>query len=164
MRITVLLKIIFFFFGTFLHELAHYLSAAFFGKAGGFSVVPKIEGDRLIFGSVTSRTKFKVLSSFIALAPLVWWVALLLIAMHFQLIKVSDRGPEINLDPAFNKIRTFCRWDFFYVWLYIQMGWAGTLSSADIKNFFGGFLSASGIVLLSTAAIIVFLMRNFLLR
>ena len=57
MRIRLILKFIFFFPGTFLHELAHYVAALVLGKAEGFSVWPRMEGNSFVFGSVKSRTR-----------------------------------------------------------------------------------------------------------
>ncbi|OGW33406.1 MAG: hypothetical protein A2X59_00185 [Nitrospirae bacterium GWC2_42_7] len=161
-KIKLFLKFVFYFFGTCLHELAHYIAAVILGKAEGFSVIPKIEGDRFIFGSVKSRARYKVLTSFIAAAPLVWWVVLFLVMRHFHIISISNGMPEINTDMIIKRIETFSLSDLFYLWLFMQMLWAGKLSMQDIKNFFGNLFSISGIILILTVAILFYLSRKLL--
>lgn len=159
-RIKLLLKFVFYFLGTCLHELAHYIAALILGKAEGFSVFPKIEGDRFIFGSVKSRARYKVLSSFIAAAPLVWWAVLFFVLRHFHIIRISSGMPEINANMIIKRIETFSLSDLFYIWLFIQILWAGKLSMQDIKNFFKGVFSISGLVLILASAALFYLSGN----
>ncbi len=96
MRIRLAFQFIFYFFGTCLHELAHYIAALLLGKAEGFSVIPRIEGAQFILGSVKSRVRYKFLSSFIAAAPLVWWAILLLIFSYLHIIQINNGIPRIS--------------------------------------------------------------------
>ena len=162
-RIRLAVKFIFFFAGTFLHELAHYLFALLLGKAEGFSVLPGIEGDRFVLGSVKSRARYKVLTSFIATAPLIWWAVLLLLMVHFRLLIMRGGGiPRVDLSLLLRKVRSFSRGDILFIWLFLQMLWAGRLSVTDIKNAVKGFLSVSGIVLLAAIAALVYFSKTFL--
>jgi hypothetical protein len=163
MRIRFILKFIFFFPGTFLHELAHYAAALVLGKAEGFSVWPRVEGNSFVFGSVKSRTRYKVLSSFIAIAPLLWWVVLFFILRYLRVIGAGNGMPEINFGMTVDKINYFSLSDAFLLWLFVQILWAGRPSLQDIKNFFRGLLSISGFLLLLTAAGLIYLIRHFTL-
>jgi nucleoside permease NupC len=162
MKIGLFLKFIFFFAGTFLHELAHYISALSLGKAEGFSILPAVEGNRFIFGSVRSRTRYRVLSSFIACAPVIWWAVLLSVLFYFRLITINGHTPGINLALITTRIQSFSGSDLLVIWLFLQLLWAGRLSGPDIANFFKGFLSVSGLVFLSAAAAFFYFFRNYL--
>lgn len=160
-KIKLFLKFIFYFLGTCLHELAHYIAALIFGKAEGFSVIPKIEGDRFIFGSVRSRARYKVLTSFIAIAPLIWWAVLFFMLRHFHVIRISSGIPEINIDIIIKRIGSFSLTDLFYLWLFMQILWAGKLSVQDIKNFFMNVFSVSGFALISVVIMLFYLSGRF---
>lgn len=160
-KIKLFLKFIFYFPGTCLHELAHYIAAIILGKAEGFSVFPKIVGDRFIFGSVKSRARYKVLTSFIAAAPLVWWMVLFLVMRHFHIMSISNGIPAIQMDIIIRKIESFSLPDLFYVWLFMQFLWAGKLSMQDIKNFFMNVFSISGFALISLLIMLFYLSGRF---
>lgn len=157
------MKFIFFFPGTLLHEFAHYGAALVFGKAEGFSVWPKAEGNNLVFGSVKSRTKYRVLSSFIAIAPLVWWVVLFLILKYLGVIGAGNGMPGINFRTTADKLKYFSLSDAFLLWLLIQVFWAGRPSLQDIKNLFRGLISVSGFLLISTTSGVIYLLRHVIL-
>lgn len=161
-RIRLFLKFIFFFFGTFLHELSHYLFALMLGRAEGFSVLPRIEGESFIFGSVKSRTRYKVLSSFVASAPLIWWAVLILLMIHLGFIRTGSGMPEVNAAAVLRRLRSFSLRDLLFIWLFLQLLWAGRLSGPDIKNFSRGLLSVSGLVFLAAAVAVVYFSRRFL--
>jgi glycosyltransferase involved in cell wall biosynthesis len=152
-------KGIFYLFGTFLHELAHYCAAALLGKAEGFSIMPRIEDDSFIFGSVKSKVRYKIFSSFVAIAPLLWWAVLILAFIHFGLIGMSGRVPKVHFPMLFQKIRFFSFRDALFIWLSIQMIWAGMLSMRDIRNVLKGFFSFSGLLLAAGVASLVYLSR-----
>lgn len=159
MKLKLIGKFIFYFFGTFLHELSHYTAAFFLGKPEGFSLMPKIEGGSFIFGSVRYRVRYKVLSSFIASAPLLWWVFLILMLLHFKLIQMSGWIPHLSYSLIWQRLKSFSLSDAVFVWLFIQLLWAGRLSSKDIKNFFIGIFSVSGLVLISAIALVLYAFR-----
>ena len=106
MRIRLAFKFIFYFFGTCLHELAHYVAALLLGKAEGFSVIPKTEDTRFILGSVKSRVRYKVLSSFIAAAPLVWWAMLFFTLSHLHVIQLRNGMPIIFSGLVTKKLKS----------------------------------------------------------
>jgi hypothetical protein len=146
-KIRLLLKIVFLFVGTFLHELAHYAAALLFGKPSGFSVVPRISGDRVVLGNVQAGTRFKVQSTFIAMAPLIWWLILYLLLAHFTL--------------SFGRFGSFSLVNIFLLWLTVQLLWAGRLSAQDIKTSFAGLFSLSGLFLAVMIAALIFVMHHF---
>lgn len=157
-RLRLILKFIFFFPGTFLHELAHYSAALVLGKAEGFSVWPRIEGGNFVFGSVKSRTRYKVLSSFIAAAPVIWWVVLVLTLRYLHFIGTLNGIPSINFGMISMKLKSFTSSDIFFIWLFLQILWAGRPSLQDVKNFIRGFFSVSGIMLVSVVAGLIYLL------
>ena len=161
MKLKLIGKFIFYSFGTFLHELSHYTAAFFMGKPEGFSVLPAIEGGSFIFGSVRYRVRYKVLSSFIASAPLLWWVVLVLMLLYFKLIQMSGWIPHFNYSLIWQRLESFSLSDAIFVWLFIQLLWAGRLSSKDIKNFFSGIFSVSGFVLIAITALSIYFLNTF---
>ena len=160
MRIRLAFKFIFYFFGTCLHELAHYVAALLLGKAEGFSVIPRIEGTRFILGSVKSRVRYKVLSSFIAAAPLVWWAILFLTLLYLHIIQVRNGMPIISSGLVAKRLKSLSLSDLFLLWVFIQLLWAGHLSMDDLKNVVRGMLSVSGMVFLSVVIILFYVVRH----
>ena len=159
-RLRLILKFIFFLPGTFLHELTHYIAALILGKAEGFSVWPKVEGNSFVFGSVKSRTRLKILSSFIAVAPILWW-AVLFIMLRYIFFSGSDEKIAANNIEAIAKKPNFSSYaDVIFIWMLLQLLWAGRLSIQDIKNFFSGLLSVSGFALLAIVAGLVYLIKT----
>jgi len=159
-RIRLAFKFIFYFFGTCLHELAHYVAALLLGKAEGFSVIPRIEGTRFILGSVKSRVRYKVLSSFIAAAPLVWWAILFLTLLYLHIIQVRNGMPIISSGLVAKRLKSLSLSDLFLLWVFIQLLWAGHLSMDDLKNVVRGMLSVSGMVFLSVVIILFYVVRH----
>ena len=162
MRIRLAFKLIFYFFGTCLHELAHYVAALLLGKAEGFSVIPRIEGARFVLGSVRSRVRYKFLSSFIASAPLVWWAILFLTLLYLHIIQVRNGMPIIPSGLAAKRLKAASFSDLLYLWVFIQLLWAGHLSVEDLKNVLRGMLSVSGMVFLSAVTILLYVFRNII--
>ncbi len=160
MKIRLLFKVIFYVFGTFMHEIVHYVAALLLGKAEGFSIMPHVEGGSFVFGSVKSRVRYKVLSSFVAMAPLLWWAVLFLILRHLRLIELSGRMPNVRFGFLVERLQSFSVKDALFIWLFLQMLWAGMLSTQDVKNFFKGLLSVSGCVLVAIAAVLVYFSRH----
>ncbi len=159
-KIRLALKVLFFFFGTFLHEFAHYVAAMFFGKPTGFSVIPKVSGDDLVFGSVKARTRYRVFSSLIAAAPLAWWFILILFLAHLRVMITSVDFPAVHVMLSPGRLRFFSPWNILFLWLAIQLLWAGRLSSQDIRTFFSGIFSPSGALLCSATAILFFVISR----
>jgi len=161
MKIKLLCRSILCLFGTFLHEISHFAAALFLGKPEGFSIVPKIEGDVFIFGKVRARVRYKVLSVFIAGAPLIWWTLLLIMVRQALFIspEVDMQGPNMSL--LLEKLKSFSIHDVFYLWLFSQLLWAGRLSIQDIKTCISGIISPSGLIFISLTALILQLLRYF---
>jgi len=160
MRMQLALKFILYFFGTCLHELAHYVAALLLGKAEGFSVIPRIEGSRFVLGSVRYRVRYKFLSSVIASAPLVWWAILFMMLLYLHIIRLSNGMPIISSELIAKKLRAISFSDAFFLWICTQMLWAGRLSVQDLKNVFRGIFSVSGLFFLSVVTILLYLFRH----
>jgi hypothetical protein len=159
MRMGLAVKVIFFFAGTCLHELAHYVAALLLGKVESFSVIPRIEGKRFVLGKVRSAVRYKFLSSFIASAPLVWWAILLLILLYLHIVRINNGIPGISSEVVMKRLRAISFSDAFFLWVFMQLLWAGRLSVQDLKNVFKGMFTVSGLVFLSAAAILLLLFR-----
>jgi hypothetical protein len=159
MKIKLLFRSILFLFGTFLHEFSHFAVALFLGKPEGFSIVPRREGDVFIFGAVRARVRYRVLSVFIAAAPLIWWILLLFVLRHAHAVHPGTdiQGPGIS--RLLEKLRSFSIHDIFSLWLAIQLLWAGRLSAQDIKTCIQGIISISGLVFILLAALLLQLFR-----
>ncbi len=162
MRIRLAFKFIFYFLGTCLHELAHYVAALLLGKAEGFSIIPRIEGTRFVLGSVRSRVRYKFLSSFIASAPLVWWAILFLTLLYLHIIQVRNGIPIIPSGLVAKSLKSVSFSDLFFLWVFVQLLWAGHLSVEDLKNVLKGILSVSGMVFLSVVTIVFYLFRHII--
>jgi hypothetical protein len=162
MRIRLAFKFIFYFFGTCLHELAHYVAALLLGKAESFSVIPRIEGTQIVLGSVKSSVRYKFLSSFIASAPLIWWAILFLTLLYLHIIQVRNGMPLIPSGLVAKRLKSVSISDLFSLWVFIQLLWAGRLSVEDLRNVIRGMLSVSGMVFLSVVTIIVYLFRHII--
>jgi len=128
------------------------------GKAEGFSVWPRIEGGNFVFGNVKSRTRYKVLSSFIAAAPVIWWVVLVLTLRYLHFIGTLNGIPSINFGMISMTLKSFTSSDIFFIWLFLQILWAGRPSLQDVKNFIRGFFSVSGIMLVSVVTGLIYLL------
>jgi hypothetical protein len=159
-KIRLLLKIVFLFVGTFLHELAHYAAALLFGKPFGFSVVPRISGDRVVLGNVRAGTRLKVLSAFIAMAPLIWWFILYLLLAHFRVVHTTIDRPLVHFTLSFGRFGSLSPVNIFLFWLAVQLLWAGRLSAQDIKTSFAGLFSLSGLFLAITTAALIFVVHH----
>jgi len=55
------------------------------------------------------------------------------------------------------KLKSFTSSDILFIWLLLQILWAGRPSLQDLKNFIRGFFSISGIMLVSVAAGLIYL-------
>jgi hypothetical protein len=161
MRARLFLKALVYFFGTFLHEVSHFFVAACLGKAEGFSLVPRIEGDSFVFGSVRARVRYKVLLSLIAIAPLVWWLILFWVLRHLYVIRMTNGIPRINFSVMWPMLKSFSLRHAFFLWLFMQMLWAGKLSLQDVKEALRSLFSLSGLVVILTVWGLLYCWRDF---
>jgi hypothetical protein len=158
MKIKLFFKSILFLFGTFLHEFSHFTVALLLGKPEGFSIVPRIDGGSFIFGEVRARVRYKVLGGFVAIAPLVWWVVLFIMARHVLAASIADmQGPDIATFLA--RLKSMSLRDVFPLWLACQLLWAGRLSMQDIKTCLKGIASPSGLFLIASITLLVKFLR-----
>lgn len=160
MKIKLFCRSILYLFGTFLHEFSHFAVAVFLGRPEGFSIVPRIEGDTLIFGEVRARVRYKVLSVFIAAAPLIWWAFLLFMVKHVLSASFVTAMQGFNITILLKKLRSFSLHDAFSLWFASQLLWAGRLSKQDIKTCFSGIISPSGLILISSTVLLVQFFRH----
>jgi hypothetical protein len=160
MKIKLLCRSVLFLFGTFLHELSHFTAALLLGKPAEFSILPRIEGDSFIFGEVKARVRYKVLSVFIAAAPLIWWAFLLLMVKHVLSASFVTAMQGFNITIFFEKLKSFSLHDAFSLWFASQLLWAGRLSKQDIKTCFSGIISPSGLILISSTVLLVKFFRH----
>jgi hypothetical protein len=154
MKIKLCCRSILCLFGTFLHEFSHFAVALFLGKPEGFSILPRIEGDVFIFGKVSARVRYRVLSVFIAGAPLIWWALLLIMVRHALFVSPRTDMQGLNMPILLERLKSFSIYDVFSLWLVSQLLWAGRLSIQDIKACIRGIISPSGLVLISLAALL----------
>jgi hypothetical protein len=141
-----------------MHEFAHFTTALLLGKPKGFSIWPKTSGNKMVFGNVSASVRFMVLHAFIAAAPLVWWVALYFLLKFVGLITFLHALPDMGFDQFTKKAGNLSLKHIIVVWLIFQLLWAGCLSTQDIKNFFKGIFSASGLAFIVAGTAVVILM------
>jgi hypothetical protein len=160
MKIKLFCWSIFFLFGTFLHECSHFAFAGILGKTEGFSIVPKREGDAFIFGKVRARVRYRVLSVFVAAAPLMWWALLVLmlkpLLSSFHGVHLREDGIAI----LSGRLKPFSLQNVFALWLVSQLLWAGRLSLRDIETCLRGLLSPSGLIL-SLSVLLLFQLFSY---
>ncbi len=154
MDLKLILKIILYFPGTFAHELAHWACALLFGSAKGFNMVPRREGDNLIFGSVSSSVRYKAFWIFIGAAPLIWWAVLYMLLKYYLIMHAVIEAPKVYISLSFHRLASPSLVDLLFLWLITQLLWAGRLSMQDIKMCLAGLFSVSGAVLIAGAAAI----------
>ena len=160
MKIKLFCKSILFLFGTFLHEFSHFTAALLLGKPEGFSVLPRIDGDSIIFGEVRARVRYKVLGVFIATAPLVWWVILFFMAKNILPVSQGPDMQGLGIATFLEKLKSLSLRDVFPLWFASQLLWAGRLSMQDIKTCFRGIVSPSGLFVISAALLLVEFFRH----
>ena len=160
MKIKLFCRSVLFLFGTFLHEFSHFAVAVFLGRPEGFSIVPRIEGDTLIFGEVRARVRYKVLSVFVAAAPLIWWAILLRMVKHVLSASFVTAMQGFSITILLAKLKSFSFHDAFSLWVASQLLWAGRLSKQDIKTCFSGIISPSGLILISSTVLLVQFFRH----
>jgi len=154
MKIKLICRAILCLFGTFLHEFSHFAAALFLGKTEGFSIVPRTEGDVFIFGEVKARVRYKVLGVFIAGAPLIWWVLLLIMVRHVLLVSPGPGMQGVDIPMLLVKLRSFSIHDAVALWLAFQLLWAGRLSIRDIRTCIYGLISPSGLIFISLSVLL----------
>ena len=158
MRLPFIIKSMAYLPGTFLHELAHYAAAQLLGKPEGFTVLPRREGNAVVFGRVTARVRYRVLSVFISAAPLIWWLAFVLLMEHLGIVLINWSLPDVHFTLSQERFKAFSLDGLFYLWLSVQLLWAGRLSVQDIKSLLAGLFCISGVV---TALVVFFVYKLF---
>lgn len=171
--ISVFSQFLFYLPGTFLHEAAHWLVAKLTlshtpSKAiieeedengnkikrvvSGFTIIPKIKKDQVIYGHVLSVPKFKAALTLISTAPLIWFVALYFLLTHYGYFTFLIEDGEAYF--KINYLEFFRLENWFIIYLSLQLIWAGTLSSQDIKMFIKGLFSISSLAIIFLTALL----------
>ncbi len=154
MGLKLIFKIILYFPGTFAHEFAHWVCALLFGSTKGFNIIPRRDGDRLIFGSVRAAVRYKVFWIFIGAAPLVWWVALYMLLKYYLIMHSVIEAPKVSIVLSLQRLPFPSVVDLLFLWLSTQLFWAGRLSMQDIKMCLAGLFSVSGAILIVAGGVI----------
>ena len=81
--------------------------------------------------------------------------------LYFKLIQMRGWIPHFNYSLIWQRVKSFSLSDAIFIWLFIQLLWAGRLSSKDIKNFFSGIFSVSGLVLIAITALVIYFLNTF---
>jgi len=166
--IKVFLEFIFYLLGTFLHESAHWVGAIltlsyvprkalieeedengnkYKKEVAGFTIIPKIKKNHIVYGHVLSSPRIKAAFVIISIAPLVWLVALYYMLYTSGLLYFSVEDGNIYFALDYKSL--FSSENLLIIYLSLQLIWAGTLSSQDIKMFFVGVFSISFLVIAS---------------
>ncbi len=169
----VFLKFIFNFPGTLSHEIAHWIGAKLtFSKTPlfatieetdsdgkeynkrvlGFKIIPSIKEDRIVYGHVIAYPIYKMAYIIIAAAPLVWFYVLYLMLNYYGLLNLNIENGSVYMEFDFYSFFSFS--NLLIIYLSLQLVWAGTLSSQDIKMFFVGVFSLSSLIVISSLIII----------
>ena len=159
-------QFIFYLIGTFLHEAAHWIGAKLTlsstpsraliededangnkiqREVAGFTIIPKIKKDSVVYGHVVAMPKFKAAYILIALAPLIWVVALYYILNYYEFLYILIENGSFYTE--FNFTDFFRVDNLLIIYISLQLIWASTLSTQDIKMFFIGVFSISFIVI-----------------
>lgn len=154
---------LFFFTGTFLHELSHFIMAKLTGaRVVGFSMMPKLSRDTYgrvtgyEYGSVNAVPKFKGLMFLVGFSPILLWALLWYILVYVEVIIPHDSSFNLDLYP----LLSFKNW---WIWFAaVQLLWSGMPSVQDIKVSINGFASFSGAVLIA-ALVSVFVFQDTLM-
>ncbi|MDH4231764.1 MAG: hypothetical protein OEW04_07010 [Nitrospirota bacterium] len=123
--------------------------------------MPKIEGKTFVFGKVKARVRYKVLSVFIAAAPIVWWVFLFFMGKHFLFLYHATDMQGLNFKILLPKLENCCFRGIFFLWVSFQLLWAGRMSIQDIRTCLSGILSPSGLMLILPAVLLWQFIRQF---
>lgn len=168
--IKVFLEFIFYFIGTFLHEAAHYAAAKLTfcevpdkaiieeedgegnivkRKISGFTIVPRINKNQIIYGHVIAIPRLNAAYTLVAIAPLIWIAALFYFLSASNMLFASFEKGYLSIE--FNYREFFSFENILTIFISLQLLWAGTLSSQDIKMFFKGVFSLSFFFISTTA-------------
>ena len=138
--------------GTFIHELSHYVAAVLFARPTRFHLIPRIEGGSVVFGSVSCEARHRVAFFFVAMAPLVWWYVLYRWLVYIGVVAIAAGSKTIHFD--FSLLVTTLKSHLIWIWLMVQLLWAGRLSMTDLRVAVRGILSFSGLAMIALVAVL----------
>ncbi|MFK5855523.1 MAG: hypothetical protein QM503_05285 [Bacteroidota bacterium] len=180
--IKVFSQFIFYLIGTFLHEFAHYtLAVATLStvpkmatveeedvngnkiqvQKKGFTIIPEIKTDKIVYGHVLAIPKLKVAFVLISIAPLIWIVVLYYMLAYFNYLNININNGNIYFE--FNYIKFFVIKNWLIIYMSLQLLWAGTLSPQDMKMFFSGLFSISSLLIISVVLLTYDFFNNHIL-
>lgn len=173
LHLKVFSQFLFYLIGTFLHEASHW----FFAKltlsrtpktaiieeedengimqkkeVPGFTIVPKIKKDKVVYGHVYAIPLLRMFYIFIAAGPLIWIVALYYLLIETGYLHVVEMTDGRTL-LGFDYINFFSFENWLVIYLSLQLLWAGTMSPQDVKMFFKGMFSLSFLIAFTIAFI-----------
>ena len=154
-RVKDILFIIFVLPGTLLHELLHAFGTFISGgNIKSFSLWPHFNEDGSItLGAVVSAHRYKWAFVITSIAPLFSWVLLYFFVTRFVLPVFDFSNFEL-----FQFLKMFFSMDMLlYLYISYLLFMAGILSRQDIKVFFWGLFSISGMIFLLSTILAVYL-------
>lgn len=135
----------FYFPGLVLHEGSHAIASIItMSQILEIKLFPKItfaqdmSSYSTVYGYVRSAVKYNAAFMLIGLAPFFLWLIPIMIAIWLGWINIADREIYWSQILVFKNI--------WFVYLLIQISWAGYPSSQDWKVFFTGLFSMSAII------------------
>lgn len=153
-RIRFALQALFYFPGTFAHELLHYIGFRLMGFRGlSLSLIPKATGTQeIIMGSVSAtlaEDKTRLRGFIPAILPKLWWVALYYLLSYAGWAEAVYVGEYKGIFLNFENIDFFDGSTYFMLYLTLQLFYAGGLSFQDWKTAFAAIFSLYGLSILS---------------
>lgn len=168
--IKVFTQFIFYLIGTFLHEFAHYILAIVTFSTvpktatveeedangnkiqvqkKGFTIIPQIKTDKIVYGHVLAIPKIKAAFVLISIAPLIWIVVLYYMLTYLNYLHIGINNGSFYSEFNYTNFFTLKNW--LVIYMSLQLLWAGTLSPQDIKMFFSGLFSISSLLMIAVA-------------
>lgn len=153
-RFKTYIKLFYFFPGTYLHEIAHYLPALLFANGVSMSVIPSFK--RGTAGEVSySEPRFSAAKTIISLAPLLWWGVLLWMLAELHILIIEIDGLKLYALLQYNPTLSAAQY-LLAGYTFMQLVWAGTLSRKDWENAIDGLVSLSGFAVVMAGFVVWF--------
>lgn len=156
-KIKILIKILFIYLfylpGLILHEGSHVLAALLtFSSIKEIKLFPSVKFENngaytVTYGYVSSAVRFKASFMLIGIAPLFLWLIPISIVLTGGWINIDTM--KISWDATLQKD------NLPFVYLFLQIFWAGSPSSQDWKVFFEGLFSVSGFILITMGGVLL---------
>ncbi len=116
-----------------MHEMAHFIPAYLMGKVISFSLKPKVTEKGVVFGEVVYMPKTSFDMAVSSMAPLLYWFLLFWWIQRINLLNWYYSDGLLNLTLSFNALKGIK--GIFETYCFLQLLWAGRVSSTDIAIF-----------------------------